>query len=925
MSIRVLGVLQTPMSQVVQNVPIKVVTSSGFGNVLTTSEAIYFTDNQGNYDFNLAFGTHELYVMFTDTFEHIGTTVANDSLTDSSYTISELLYYTTPLPNQNEQCIRDDFGGCISALETAWDTCIVQLSQQVVQGDTGVCTAMTTYTNDRLQACSAELTDTIVAGDAAVLLESQAYADATGAEITCCTTSLNTALVDICSTLTAYTTSNDIAIACLCTDMDAGDAQVLQTAEAYSDTCAGIVCSNLVNMVQACDAAVYTCMNVIDNGQGLQQAGYEIVTQAGDACASIALVATACTEAAVQESCILMQADKIIMHNGNPNTQSYPFQVVGNCVYMDAAYIRCLTGDKLVSNTTIKAGTGITTAGMNGDDSGSETSNLNKGYRFWAGYWDARNSTGIPTAPFRVTDNGALIASNAYITGCINTTCLVFCDASAVPPEITNAQLTADSAVSNLLNTNLWVVGYRGDSDNNACNTFIRNGDSDENYVSTTSGGPFGQGGLVWRTKTNSNTADTPDGGWTYCATQNFSVSKSYLHAVWACQTTLDGQIFFGTTRYVGMNSADGTQTSDNPYFWSGDLPQLNKWYLLVGVVHARGYTAGETGVTGVYDPDTGTKVASGVDWVMPPSGTVTNVTQRVFWYYSADVNGPIQYFYKPGLWEMGNAPSVQELMGKSYDRALTAETNACNKAVSACNCGISCGDAAKTCAVNEGTAACAWTENRIYPCQSQIQIKSGNYVVGSTGWAIDCSGNAEFNNAIVRGTISAATGCFCGSIYAQCIIGDVTSGLNKAATTQVKSGSTGNTPLFAVICVSGSMPYPRTLQLSALISVWATSTGEAGNPTQASAKLVTTSTQFTAVNTAKIWACSQSGNTHQCVVTGIHQVAINIPANTTGSINIYGHLDDLNGAANGGMCIASPYSNNTISAILFRNGNDLC
>ncbi|TGW14438.1 hypothetical protein EIL50_05550, partial [bacterium NHP-B] len=74
MSIRVLGVLYTPLNQVVQNVPIKVVTASGFGNVLTTSEAIYFTDNQGNYDFNLAFGTHELYVMFTDTFEHIGTT-----------------------------------------------------------------------------------------------------------------------------------------------------------------------------------------------------------------------------------------------------------------------------------------------------------------------------------------------------------------------------------------------------------------------------------------------------------------------------------------------------------------------------------------------------------------------------------------------------------------------------------------------------------------------------------------------------------------------------------------------------------------------------------------------------------------------------------------------------------------------------------
>lgn len=624
MSIRVLGVLQTPMSQVVQNVPIKVVTSSGFGNVLTTSEAIYFTDNQGNYDFNLAFGTHELYVMFTDTFEHIGTTVANDSLTDPSYTISELLYYTTPLPNQNEQCIRDDFGGCISALETAWDTCIVQLSQQVVQGDTGVCTAMTTYTNDRLQACSAELTDTIVAGDAAVLLESQAYADATGAEITCCTTSLNTALVDICSTLTAYTTSNDIAIACLCTDMDAGDAQVLQTAEAYSDTCAGIVCSNLVNMVQACDAAVYTCMSVIDNGAGLQQAGYQIVTQAGDACASIALVATACTETAVGESCILMQADKIIMHNGNPNTQSYPFQVVGNCVYMDAAYIRCLTGDKIVSNTTIKAGSGATTAGMNGDDSGTDTSNRNRLYRFWAGGEYARSSTGIPCAPFRITNTGAVIATNAYITGCINTTCLVFCDASAVPPEITNAQLTADTANSKAVS---------------ACNCGINCGNAAKTAAST------------------------------------------------ACT--------------CGINCGNAAK---------GDA----------ATALAKGCSACTCGIN------------------------------------------------------CGNT-------------AKSCAATALSKGTSACTCAINCGNAAKSCAAAEGAAACTWTENRIYPCQSQIQIKSGNYVVGSTGWAIDCNGNAEFNNAVVRGTISAATGCFCGIIYANCIVGDVTS--SRVCSMVAKSG----------------------------------------------------------------------------------------------------------------------------------------
>ena len=257
MTIRVEGVLKNPLGQVVANVPIKVVTTSGFGDVLTTAEAIYFTDGLGNYGFDLEYATHEMYVMFTDTYELLGTTVANASV-PSPTTISELLFYTTPLPNDNEQCIRDDFTGCISDLENAWDTCIVQLSCQVAQGDTGVCQAMTTYTNDRLAACSAEMTTYVQAGDAFTLQESQAYADDMGTQITCCTNLLDTRLSSVCSTLNAYTASNDLAVATLCTDMQAGDAQVLQQAQAYSDVCNGVTCANLTNMIQACDAAVYT-------------------------------------------------------------------------------------------------------------------------------------------------------------------------------------------------------------------------------------------------------------------------------------------------------------------------------------------------------------------------------------------------------------------------------------------------------------------------------------------------------------------------------------------------------------------------------------------------------------------------------------------------------------------------------------------
>ena len=66
---------------------------------------------------------------------------------------------------------------------------------------------------------------------------------------------------------------------------------------------------------------------------------------------------------------------------------------------------------------------------------------------------------------------------------------------------------------------------------------------------------------------------------------------------------------------------------------------------------------------------------------------------------------------------------------------------------------------------------------NGLYPNQSTIQIKSGNYISGSRGWAIDDSGNAEFSNATIRGTIAGATGWFSGTIYANKISGDVVNG----------------------------------------------------------------------------------------------------------------------------------------------------
>ncbi|HGN2959650.1 TPA: DUF1983 domain-containing protein, partial [Proteus mirabilis] len=53
--------------------------------------------------------------------------------------------------------------------------------------------------------------------------------------------------------------------------------------------------------------------------------------------------------------------------------------------------------------------------------------------------------------------------------------------------------------------------------------------------------------------------------------------------------------------------------------------------------------------------------------------------------------------------------------------------------------------------------------------------IKSKNYELGKAGFIIDANtGNAEFNNATFRGTIDGADGNFKGTVYAERLIGDV-------------------------------------------------------------------------------------------------------------------------------------------------------
>ena len=203
--------------------------------------------------------------------------------------------------------------------------------------------------------------------------------------------------------------------------------------------------------------------------------------------------------------------------------------------------------------------------------------------------------------------------------------------------------------------TNDWAVGT------GATPLFNLNGQSSDNQrIFDTN--PFGEESLVWRCGNDSN--NDADGGWN---TDYIPVDKNvaYRYTVWVKRTgSQDGRTYHGTQN---VNNLSGT-ANNNPYFWSGDMPNLNQWYLLVGVVHPHTYSGGNSGISGVYDIN-GTKVKSGNDFKW--SNNTTTSRFRSYLYYATDTNVR-QYFWDPVLTKIdGNGIPVTELIQQTKPKDI--------------------------------------------------------------------------------------------------------------------------------------------------------------------------------------------------------------------------------------------------------------
>ena len=215
----------------------------------------------------------------------------------------------------------------------------------------------------------------------------------------------------------------------------------------------------------------------------------------------------------------------------------------------------------------------------------------------------------------------------------------------------------SDSA--NLMDTSGWVPGATG-----TIGRFeATNGPTGESSIYLMPYGPTGASEPVWAARSSDDVFDdspgAPDGGWNFhLKADEFDHRKSYRLMVWVRQSgdRDRGGLFFGT----GPQSITLAGTEDsNPYFWTGNLPEDHRWYLAVGILHGSGYTGPDTGQSGVYDPVTGARIASGGDWRQKPGATF--LRHRVFQYYRR--SGAAADFSRPSIEPMTDATySVQQL-----------------------------------------------------------------------------------------------------------------------------------------------------------------------------------------------------------------------------------------------------------------------
>ncbi|WP_299202583.1 hypothetical protein [uncultured Amphritea sp.] len=222
---------------------------------------------------------------------------------------------------------------------------------------------------------------------------------------------------------------------------------------------------------------------------------------------------------------------------------------------------------------------------------------------------------------------------------------------------------------NNLLDMTAWKVGNTGAAVGVNGGTFSLNGLTEENSIVSDTG-PGGVTQPVWLC--SPAPAGATDGGWNYTGIP-IDHTLAYRVTVWVRKVhATDGSTYLGSDKFGPTSELNGN-VATNPYFVSGDVPEADKWYLMVGILHGSGYAGADTGMSGIYDPDTGLKVVNGTEF--KNSVGATTQTHRAYLFYTTNAANT-QSFARPRFEVLDEtAPTIESLITNMASLEVMANT----------------------------------------------------------------------------------------------------------------------------------------------------------------------------------------------------------------------------------------------------------
>jgi len=222
----------------------------------------------------------------------------------------------------------------------------------------------------------------------------------------------------------------------------------------------------------------------------------------------------------------------------------------------------------------------------------------------------------------------------------------------------------------NLLHTEAWAVG---DVPTAGLGNFIPNETATDENAIVLAAGPHGHSQLLWEgrcTDPGTGTGGEGNGGWNNGVgqlgdIQGLDPTKTYRSTVWFKHSISSANTVHHGCGISETNNLDGSPNT-NPYFIGGPTFAAtglvpDRWYLMVGIIHGSGYGTAPSGVSGIYDPETGQRVFAGTDYKMIAGATTQG--HRVYMYYGG--NTTVRAYWCDPRFEVvdGNEPPLSALL----------------------------------------------------------------------------------------------------------------------------------------------------------------------------------------------------------------------------------------------------------------------